>query len=209
MFLVVSILLCPIVRHLHVGCAGGDQQGGAHMPQLVRGVADNAVRVRGGVALSQLEVLAPGGIAQVPAPVTVDQTAVQAALTALAPGAPRSERRRTADMAMSGIITVRTAARVFLSSRTSRRPASSSRPSLRPGRFELGLPLAGFLTSPGPQRLTAGGRMLAAWSHKSGAQSAVRCTPRALRSGCATGRRCPRRRSECRCRAGRPAARRP
>jgi hypothetical protein len=32
-----------------------------------------------------------------------------------------------------------------------------------------------------------------AWSHTSGAPSAVRCTPRALRSGCAPGRRCPRR----------------
>ena len=37
--------------------------------------------------------------------------------------------------------------------------ASSTRRSLPPSRLELGLPFAGFLASPGPQRLTAGGRM--------------------------------------------------
>jgi hypothetical protein len=42
------------------------------MPQLVRGVADDAIRVGSGVALGELEVLTPGGIAQVPAPITID-----------------------------------------------------------------------------------------------------------------------------------------
>jgi hypothetical protein len=37
-----------LVGDLHVGCARGDQQRRAHMPQLVSGVADDAIGVRGG-----------------------------------------------------------------------------------------------------------------------------------------------------------------
>src|SRR5262245_31598690 len=40
-----------LVRHLDVGCAGGDEQRGADVPQLVRGVPDDAVWVGGGVAV--------------------------------------------------------------------------------------------------------------------------------------------------------------
>jgi hypothetical protein len=70
MFLVVSILLWShLVGHLHVGGAGGDQQRGAYVPELVLGVADDAVAVGGGVALGKLEVLAPGGVAEGSRPV--------------------------------------------------------------------------------------------------------------------------------------------
>jgi hypothetical protein len=51
------------------------------MPQLVRGVADDSIGVRGGVALGELEVSAPHGIAEVAAPVAVDQAAIQCAVT--------------------------------------------------------------------------------------------------------------------------------
>jgi hypothetical protein len=55
------------------------------VPQLVRGVADNPVGIGGGVALGELEILAPGGVAEVAAPVTVDQTGVKSTLAALTP----------------------------------------------------------------------------------------------------------------------------
>ena len=37
-----------LTRDLHVRCARGDQQRGAHMAQLVGGIADDPVRVSGG-----------------------------------------------------------------------------------------------------------------------------------------------------------------
>jgi hypothetical protein len=75
-----------LVRYLHVGCAGGDEQRRTHVPQLVRCVADDAIGVRGGVALSELEVLTPGGVAKEAVSVTVDQAAVPPALALLAAG---------------------------------------------------------------------------------------------------------------------------
>jgi hypothetical protein len=52
-----------LVRYLHVGSAEGETgPGRAHVPQLVRRVPDDAIGVSGGVALSELEVLAPGGV---------------------------------------------------------------------------------------------------------------------------------------------------
>jgi len=54
------------------------------MPQLMRGVADDPIGVGGGVPLGELEVPASHGIAEVTAPVAVDQAAVQAAVAALA-----------------------------------------------------------------------------------------------------------------------------
>jgi hypothetical protein len=54
----------------------------AHMPQLVGGVADDAVRVRGGVAVSELEVPAPHRVAEEAAPLAVDQAFVELAVAA-------------------------------------------------------------------------------------------------------------------------------
>jgi hypothetical protein len=95
------------------------------VPQLVSGIADNAIGVRAGIALCELEVLAPGGIAKVAARSPLIRRPYLVPSLCSRPGWPLSTRRRMAGIAMSGIITVRSAARVFMSSRTSRRPPDS------------------------------------------------------------------------------------
>ena len=45
------------------------------MPQLMRGVADDAVMVRGGVALGEPQVPPPGRVAERAAAIAVDQPA--------------------------------------------------------------------------------------------------------------------------------------
>jgi hypothetical protein len=42
-----------LMSHLHVRGARRDDQGSAHMPQLMRGVTDNSIRISGGVALGE------------------------------------------------------------------------------------------------------------------------------------------------------------
>ena len=81
----LDLAVSHLMRHLHIRSAGGDQQRGAYVPQLVRGVADYSVGIGGGVALRELEIPAPGGIAQVATPITVDQTAIESTLAALTP----------------------------------------------------------------------------------------------------------------------------
>ncbi len=75
-----------LVRDLHVARPGRDEQGGADVPQLVRGVGDRAVLVRGCVPVGQCKVLAPGRVSEVTAPVAVDQPCIP-----LAVAAPRSK----------------------------------------------------------------------------------------------------------------------
>ena len=70
--------------HLHVGSAGGDKQRGAYVPQLMGCVADNPIGVGSGIPLGELEVPAPHGIAEKAAPLTINESAVQPAVAALA-----------------------------------------------------------------------------------------------------------------------------
>jgi hypothetical protein len=50
----LDLAVSHLVGYLHVGGAGGDQQRGAHVPQLVRSVADDPIGVGSGVALGNL-----------------------------------------------------------------------------------------------------------------------------------------------------------
>ena len=44
------------IRYLHLRCPGSDEQGSTHIPQLVRGITDDAIRMGRGVTLGGLEV---------------------------------------------------------------------------------------------------------------------------------------------------------
>jgi len=95
------------------------------MAQLVHRVCDRPVRVRRREAMGQGQVLAPRRIAEEAAGLSVDQPGVVPAPALLA------ARSATFDQPPHGrhgdvrIMAVRTAARVFLFSRTSRRPPHS------------------------------------------------------------------------------------
>jgi hypothetical protein len=82
----LDLAMTHLVRHLHVGRTRGDHERGADVAQLVGGIGDLAVLVRGRESVCEREVLPPGRVTEVSAPVAVDQPGVQppaALLTAL------------------------------------------------------------------------------------------------------------------------------
>src|SRR5215472_4887153 len=91
----LDLAVAHLVGDLDVGCAGGDEQRGADVSQLVGDVSDDPVWVGGGIAVRELEVAAPHGIAEVPAAIAVDQPAVGGAVAAVAAG--RAASREAAD----------------------------------------------------------------------------------------------------------------
>jgi hypothetical protein len=60
-----------LMGHLHVGSAGGDEQRGAYVTQLMGGVANGSIGVGSGIAVGELEVPAPHGITEEAAPLSI------------------------------------------------------------------------------------------------------------------------------------------
>lgn len=71
----LDLAVSHLMGHLHVGSAGGDEQRGTYVTQLMGGVADDPIGVGSGVSVGELEVPAPYGITEEAAPLTIDESA--------------------------------------------------------------------------------------------------------------------------------------